>query len=150
MTDTVWHKPSLLKKFLNFFWDEACACIWKYLPGQSILWKDNLASFYYLFCAEPLHLFYDREFAVVTYSAKIMLIINCKDVSFDRFPQPSWYLTWHYFVFGSYCLKIKTYGGSLPAFDYLFCVSIHVNPLHCLTCLHSCFYFYAHMFNVWF
>ena len=47
-------------------------------------------------CTESLHLFYDGEFAVVIYNTKIMLVINCKDVS----PySPTLFLVFHVILF---------------------------------------------------
>ena len=44
-----------------------------------------------------------------------MLLINCKDVSSNRFPWPPWYFVWHNFVFGSYDLKSRHTGQLLIA-----------------------------------
>ena len=44
-----------------------------------------------------LHVF-NREFVMVIYSKKIMLVINCKDVRSDRFSWPFWYLMFTIFL----------------------------------------------------
>ena len=55
--DTMYCMPSLLKKFLNFFWNKACAHIQKHLTGQPIFWKDNFACFIRLAAVHPMTCF---------------------------------------------------------------------------------------------
>ena len=64
-------------------------------------------------CAELLHMFHDQELAVVIYKTKIILLINCKDISSDRFPWPPWYFVCHYLILGSCGMVIKTCGAVL-------------------------------------
>ena len=124
---------------------EFLKCIWnKVLPGHSIFWKDNLACFYEVICVEPLHLFHNWEFTVVNYNTKIMLDINCKDISSDRFQWPSWYFMWHYLVFGSCGLTIKTCGTAFDHLFYIFYISVHVDPIYYLMWEHQwCRYDYS-------
>ena len=75
--------------------------------------------FYWDICAEPLHLLYDKEFAVVIYNTKIMPVINGKDVSSNRDPWHTWYLVRHCHICWSCCLKIQTSG----AFSVIFPMS---------------------------
>ena len=73
-------------------------------------YSENIISHVFIkfICAEPLHMLYDKELAVVIYNLKIILVINGTDVSSYRFPQPPWYFMWQCLVLWSCCLKIKT------------------------------------------
>ena len=73
-----------------------------------------------------------------------MLVINCKDVSSNRFPWPPSYFVWYHLILLSCCLKHKTCGA---VFNCLLYVGIHVDPIYWITCQHLC-HFYAHMINV--
>ena len=97
----------LLAKFFELFWNKVCAWFWKYFTGQPVIWKDNLVCFIPVVCTEPLHPFVIWELAMILYITKIMLVINCKDVSSYRthyFPGIV-----HDFIlpFWLYCLKVK-------------------------------------------
>ena len=77
--NTAWHLLSLWQKFSMKQYVHTSETI---LLGCQYSEKENLVS------TEMLQLFYDDDFAVVIFNTEIMLVINCKDVSFYRFIWP--------------------------------------------------------------
>ena len=68
---------------------------------------------------------------MVIYNAKIVLVINGKDVSSNRFSWSPWYFLCYCLVLGLCCLEIKIYKAIL---NCVFYVSIHVDPVDGYAC----------------
>ena len=99
----------VLPKVFKFLWHKVHVCIWHYLAGQLILWKDNLTCLYYVICAEPLYSFYHWELAAVIYNKMKVLDITGFNISSDRFPWHPWYYGWYCFVL-CFAWKLKHLG----------------------------------------
>ena len=138
-----WCMMSHLLKLLNFSDTKLVSASYTILPGKQYSKKIILYTCIHI-CTEPLHLLYHWELLFIIYNAKIVLVINGKNISSNRFCQPPWYFMWFCFVLELCCLEIKICKANFNCFFY---VSIHVDPVDVFA-FHQLCHFYAHMIHV--
>ena len=80
---------SCLQKVLNFSEIKLVPKSETILLANPYFENTILNFFYYLISTEPIYLLYNKEFAVVIYYIKIMLVISGKDISSYTLPHSS-------------------------------------------------------------
>ena len=121
----------------SLVWSLFLHLILSHWPWAACALKNNLACLYQVTCTEPLYSHYNCEHAVLIYNAKIVLVINGKDVSSYRFPLPPWHFMWYCFVLQLNCLEIRISGA---IFNCVFYVSVHADPVDGLACQQPCLF----------
>ena len=86
----------------------------------------------------PLHLLYDRHFAVLIINTKIVLTINNKDASACRFPQPHQHFVWHCLILMSCCLNVWAIEAIFVFFSLSVLILIHYHVPTALSSLFPC------------